>query len=112
MDAPCDPAEERQTCLFPIAPAHRPSFFSSLSPQEFVDVSNQMYIIINGVPFHNIKVIAFDKDGTLFDALSFWQHIDALRKQEFLKIVGRNHEHKWHALLLIIVYELKHVWKC
>ncbi|WP_161795157.1 hypothetical protein [Aneurinibacillus migulanus] len=24
--------------------AHRPSFFSYLSPQEFVDVSNQMYI--------------------------------------------------------------------
>ncbi|MED4732360.1 hypothetical protein P9597_30520 [Aneurinibacillus migulanus] len=23
---------------------HRPSFFSSLSPQEFVDLSNQMYI--------------------------------------------------------------------
>ncbi|WP_053912133.1 hypothetical protein [Aneurinibacillus migulanus] len=45
MDAPCAPAEERQTCLFPTAPAHRPSFFSSLSPQEFVDVSNQMYIV-------------------------------------------------------------------
>ncbi|KIV54296.1 hypothetical protein AM501_18800 [Aneurinibacillus migulanus] len=44
MDAPCAPAEERQTCLFPTAPAHRPAFFSSLSPQEFVDLSNQMYI--------------------------------------------------------------------
>ncbi|WP_200908950.1 hypothetical protein [Aneurinibacillus migulanus] len=44
MDTPCAPAEKRRTCLFPTAPAHRPSFFSSLSPQEFVDVSNQMYI--------------------------------------------------------------------
>ncbi|KIV51504.1 hypothetical protein AM501_01480 [Aneurinibacillus migulanus] len=44
MDAPCAPAEERPAFLFPIAPAHRPSFFSSLSLQEFVDVSNQIYI--------------------------------------------------------------------
>jgi hypothetical protein len=41
LDAPCDPAEERPVCLFPTA--HRLSFFSSLSPQEFVDLSNQMY---------------------------------------------------------------------
>ncbi|KIV51231.1 hypothetical protein TS65_28010 [Aneurinibacillus migulanus] len=47
MDAPCDPAEERQTCLFPTVPAHHPSFFSYLSPQEFVDVSNQMYITLD-----------------------------------------------------------------
>ncbi|WP_218033578.1 hypothetical protein, partial [Aneurinibacillus migulanus] len=39
------PAEERQTCLFPTALPHRPSFFSSLSPQEFIDLSNQMYIV-------------------------------------------------------------------
>ncbi|MED1618497.1 hypothetical protein, partial [Aneurinibacillus migulanus] len=45
LDAPCAPAEERQTYLFPTVPAHRPSFFSYLSPQEFVDVSNQMYIV-------------------------------------------------------------------
>ncbi|KIV50793.1 hypothetical protein TS65_28585 [Aneurinibacillus migulanus] len=45
---PCAPAEKRRTCLFPTAPAHRPSFFSYLSPQEFVDVSNQMYIDIKG----------------------------------------------------------------
>ncbi|MMZ54696.1 hypothetical protein D1872_165220 [compost metagenome] len=38
------PMKERQMCLFPTVPAHRPSFFSYLSPQEFVDVSNQMYI--------------------------------------------------------------------
>ncbi|MED0895193.1 hypothetical protein P4T35_24000, partial [Aneurinibacillus migulanus] len=38
------PGRKRRTCLFPIVPAHRPSFFSYLSPQEFVDVSNQMYI--------------------------------------------------------------------
>ncbi|MED3421084.1 hypothetical protein P4420_30700, partial [Bacillus thuringiensis] len=34
----------KAACLFPTAPAHRPSFFSYLSPQEFVDLSNQMYI--------------------------------------------------------------------
>ncbi|MGG4534601.1 hypothetical protein, partial [Aneurinibacillus migulanus] len=50
VDAPCAPAEERPTCLFPTAPAHRPSFFSSLSPQEFVNVSNQMYIV--STPLH------------------------------------------------------------
>ncbi|MED0893450.1 hypothetical protein [Aneurinibacillus migulanus] len=44
LDALCAPAEERQTYLFLTAPAHRPSFFSYLLPQEFVDVSNQMYI--------------------------------------------------------------------
>ncbi|KIV55080.1 hypothetical protein AM501_23250 [Aneurinibacillus migulanus] len=38
------PDRKRRTCLFPTAPAHRSSFFSYLSPQEFVDVSNQMYI--------------------------------------------------------------------
>ncbi|KIV51911.1 hypothetical protein TS65_25460 [Aneurinibacillus migulanus] len=43
VDAPCAPAEDRPACLFPTAPAHRPSFFSSLSPQEFADVSNQIY---------------------------------------------------------------------
>ncbi|MED4728287.1 hypothetical protein P9597_09055 [Aneurinibacillus migulanus] len=42
----CAPAEERQTYLFPTVPAHCPSFFSSLSPQKFVDLSNQMYIVI------------------------------------------------------------------
>ncbi len=38
------PGKKRRTCLFPTVPAHLPSFFSYLSPQEFVDVSNQMYI--------------------------------------------------------------------
>ncbi|MED4731626.1 hypothetical protein P9597_26530 [Aneurinibacillus migulanus] len=44
VDAPCDSAEKWRTCLFPNAPTHRPSFFSYLTPQEFVDLSNQMYI--------------------------------------------------------------------
>ncbi|KPD06993.1 hypothetical protein AM501_17500, partial [Aneurinibacillus migulanus] len=44
LDAPYALAEERQTCLFPTVPVHRPSFFSYLSPQEFVNLSNQMYI--------------------------------------------------------------------
>ncbi|KIV50150.1 hypothetical protein [Aneurinibacillus migulanus] len=38
------PGKKRRTCLFPTVPAHRPSFFSYLSPQEFVDLSNRMYI--------------------------------------------------------------------
>ncbi|KON96723.1 hypothetical protein AF333_15810 [Aneurinibacillus migulanus] len=38
-------------------PAHRPSFFSSLSPQEFVDVSNQMYIVSKFL-FQNPKLIS------------------------------------------------------
>ncbi|MEH7456674.1 hypothetical protein CON65_00190 [Bacillus pseudomycoides] len=34
------------------------------------------------------KAIAFDKDGTLFQAIPFWQEIDRLRKQKFSQIVG------------------------
>jgi hypothetical protein len=44
LDAPCAPAEERPVCLFPTVPTHRPSVFSYLLPQKFVDVSNQMCI--------------------------------------------------------------------
>ncbi|ERI10748.1 hypothetical protein HMPREF0083_01166 [Aneurinibacillus aneurinilyticus ATCC 12856] len=45
VDVPYAPTEERPMCLFPTAPAHRPSFFSYLPPQTCVDVSNQMYIV-------------------------------------------------------------------
>ncbi|KIV57400.1 hypothetical protein AM501_29580 [Aneurinibacillus migulanus] len=45
---------------FPTAPAHRPSFLSSLSPQEFVDVSNQMYIVGKGyLSFLNFRFSIF-----------------------------------------------------
>ncbi|MED0892375.1 IS200/IS605 family element transposase accessory protein TnpB [Aneurinibacillus migulanus] len=59
MDTPCAPAEKRRSCLFPTAPAHRPSFFSYLSPQEFVDVSNQMYIAkaISEVPWYQFRTM-------------------------------------------------------
>ncbi|ERI08492.1 hypothetical protein HMPREF0083_03442 [Aneurinibacillus aneurinilyticus ATCC 12856] len=47
LDAPCVSAEERPVCLFPTVPTHRPSVFSYLLPQKFVDLSNQMYIYWN-----------------------------------------------------------------
>ncbi|MDM5156558.1 HAD family hydrolase [Bacillus sp. DX1.1] len=39
--------------------------------------------------------IAFDKDGTLFQAIPFWQEIDRLRKRKFLQIVGEEHQLLW-----------------
>ncbi|ERI08473.1 hypothetical protein HMPREF0083_03423 [Aneurinibacillus aneurinilyticus ATCC 12856] len=44
LAAPCVLAEERPVYLFLTVPTHRPSVFSYLLPQKFVDLSNQMYI--------------------------------------------------------------------
>ncbi|MDZ5607660.1 HAD family hydrolase [Bacillus pseudomycoides] len=41
------------------------------------------------------KAIAFDKDGTLFQAIPFWQEIDRLRKYKFLQVVGKEYEQHW-----------------
>ncbi|MFJ8527986.1 HAD family hydrolase [Bacillus sp. NPDC094106] len=41
------------------------------------------------------KAIAFDKDGTLFQAIPFWQEIDRLRKQKFSQIVGEEYQLLW-----------------
>ncbi|ERI08861.1 hypothetical protein HMPREF0083_03058 [Aneurinibacillus aneurinilyticus ATCC 12856] len=45
LGTPCALAEEMPRCLFPTAPAHRPSSFSYLPSQTCVDLSNQIYII-------------------------------------------------------------------
>ncbi|KEK26294.1 HAD family hydrolase [Bacillus gaemokensis] len=42
-----------------------------------------------------INAIAFDKDGTLFQAIPFWQEIDRLRRQKFLQIVGEEYRLLW-----------------
>lgn len=41
------------------------------------------------------KAIAFDKDGTLFHAIPFWQEIDRMRKYKFSQIVGKKYEPLW-----------------
>ncbi|MED4729723.1 copper amine oxidase N-terminal domain-containing protein [Aneurinibacillus migulanus] len=52
--------EKRVTLDGATIDAHRPSFFSSLSPQEFVDVSNQMYIVGKGyLSFLNFRFSIF-----------------------------------------------------
>ncbi|MGG2095346.1 HAD family hydrolase [Bacillus sp. S13(2024)] len=43
----------------------------------------------------NAKAVAFDKDGTLFQAIPFWYEIDRLRKYKFLQIVGEGYESLW-----------------
>ncbi|SDC26344.1 phosphoglycolate phosphatase [Paenibacillus sp. UNCCL117] len=46
-----------------------------------------------------VKCVAFDKDGTLFDAFGFWRYIDNLRKEEFVSRVGREHQQEWSRLM-------------
>ncbi|CAI8740480.1 haloacid dehalogenase [Bacillus pseudomycoides] len=41
------------------------------------------------------KAVAFDKDGTLFQATPFWQEIDRLRKSKFSQVVGKKYEPLW-----------------
>ena len=43
----------------------------------------------------NAKAVAFDKDGTLFQAIPFWYEIDRLRKDKFSQIVGDGYESLW-----------------
>jgi phosphoglycolate phosphatase len=46
-----------------------------------------------------VKAVGFDKDGTLFDAVSFWVHIDQLRKHQFLKNVGEENAELWEKVM-------------
>ncbi|WP_248930287.1 HAD family hydrolase [Paenibacillus hamazuiensis] len=50
---------------------------------------------------HKVKAqaIGFDKDGTLFDALTYWRNIDRIRKELFLQIVGSKHENAWEKIM-------------
>lgn len=41
------------------------------------------------------KAVAFDKDGTLFQAIPFWQEIDRLRRNKFLQITGEKYQSRW-----------------
>ncbi|WP_010267959.1 HAD family hydrolase [Paenibacillus senegalensis] len=46
-----------------------------------------------------IKCVAFDKDGTLFDAFGFWLYIDNLRKEAFASQVGEQYKEAWSRLM-------------
>lgn len=46
-----------------------------------------------------VKCVAFDKDGTLFDAFGFWLYIDTLRKKAFASQVGEQHKEAWSRLM-------------
>jgi phosphoglycolate phosphatase len=46
-----------------------------------------------------VKAVGFDKDGTLFDAVSFWAHIDQLRKHQFLTVVGEEYADLWGKVM-------------
>ncbi|UUZ97037.1 hypothetical protein LJK87_24185 [Paenibacillus sp. P25] len=50
---------------------------------------------------HTVKAqaVGFDKDGTLFDALTYWRTMDRIRKELFLKIVGSEHETAWESIM-------------
>lgn len=41
------------------------------------------------------KAVAFDKDGTLFQAVPFWYEIDRLRRAKFLQITGEKYQSQW-----------------
>ncbi|WP_459499349.1 HAD family hydrolase [Bacillus sp. C1] len=41
------------------------------------------------------KAVAFDKDGTLFQAIPFWYEIDRLRKDKFFQIAGGTYQSLW-----------------
>ncbi|WP_159888483.1 HAD family hydrolase [Paenibacillus puerhi] len=56
-------------------------------------------IVYFGETAAKIKCVAFDKDGTLFDAVGFWHYIDNLRKEEFVSRVGREHHQAWNKLM-------------
>lgn len=43
----------------------------------------------------SVKAVAFDKDGTLFQAIPFWQEIDRLRRRKFLQITGEKYQARW-----------------
>lgn len=47
----------------------------------------------------NIKAVAFDKDGTLFDAREFWFYINNLRKKQLVKIIDKKFEKSWDEFM-------------
>jgi phosphoglycolate phosphatase len=41
------------------------------------------------------QAVGFDKDGTLFDAVSYWRYIDRLRMANFTAVAGVEHAAEW-----------------
>ncbi|WP_019536004.1 HAD family hydrolase [Paenibacillus ginsengihumi] len=56
----------------------------------------------------NVKCVAFDKDGTLFDAACFWRYIDRLRQEEFVARVGSEHRQSWSRLMGLTDQSIDH----
>lgn len=46
-----------------------------------------------------VKAIGFDKDGTLFDALSFWAYVDDLRGKALAEKIGKPSTQEWRELM-------------
>jgi len=55
-----------------------------------------------------VKCVAFDKDGTLFDAFGFWRYIDRLRSEAFISRVGREHLLSWSKLMGVTEETIDH----
>lgn len=55
-----------------------------------------------------VSAVAFDKDGTLFEAVSFWRYIDGLRKAAFVAQVGEEHAAAWGQLMGITDGDVDH----
>lgn len=55
-----------------------------------------------------VKCVAFDKDGTLFDAAGFWRYIDRLRQEEFVARVGSEHRQSWSRLMGVTDHSIDH----
>ncbi|WP_281890128.1 HAD family hydrolase [Paenibacillus sp. YYML68] len=60
--------------------------------------TNHRGITIAG-EFIPVKAIGFDKDGTLFHAEAFWDYVDEMRKENFVRIVGEEHGHLWNQAM-------------
>jgi len=56
----------------------------------------------------SVTCVAFDKDGTLFDAMGFWTYIDSLRKETFSSLVGPEHKSAWSKLMGITDAAIDH----
>ncbi|MBM7580933.1 HAD family hydrolase [Jeotgalibacillus terrae] len=55
-------------------------------------------IHVNEVPV-SASVIAFDKDGTLFQAEPFWKALNKERKKRFVSLTGLHHGEEWDRIM-------------
>lgn len=56
--------------------------------------------ILIGSNKYRVKAVAFDKDGTLFDAATYWNYMNQLRKSIFIESIGSpKHSKNWDNLM-------------